>query len=64
MYCVRTFGTASALGTRLLRSYVPLRSDRTKVCAITIHTSRRTLSPGKHEFAAIFLVFSICRRYN
>ena len=25
MYCVRTVGAASALGARLLRSYVPLR---------------------------------------
>ena len=44
MYCVRTVGAASALRARLLRSYVPLRRDRVKTCAITIHTSRRTLS--------------------
>ena len=44
MYCVRTVGAASALRARLLRSYVPLRRDRVKTCALTIHTSRRTLS--------------------
>ena len=43
MYCVRTVGAASALRARLLRSYVPLRRDRVKTCALTIHTSRRTL---------------------
>ena len=50
MYCVRTVGAASALRARLLRSYVPLRRDRVKTCAITIHTSRRTLSQSdKYE---------------
>ena len=44
MYCVRTVGAASALRARLLRSYVPLRRDRVKTCALTIHISRRTLS--------------------
>ena len=44
MYCVRTVGAASALRARFLRSYVPLRRDRVKTCALTIHTSRRTLS--------------------
>ena len=44
MYCVRTVGAASALRARLLRSYVPLRRDRVKTCALTIHTSQRTLS--------------------
>ena len=43
MYCVRTVGAASALRARLLRSYVPLRRDRVKTCALTIHTSRRIL---------------------
>ena len=41
MYCVRTVGAAPALRARLLRSYVPLRCDRVKTCAITIHISRR-----------------------
>ena len=51
MYCVRTVGAASALRARLLRSYVPLRRDRVKTCALTIHTSRRTLSQSdKSEF--------------
>lgn len=54
MYCVRTVGAASALRARLLRSYVPLRRDRVKTCAITIHTSRRTLSQSdKSEFSLI-----------
>ena len=44
MYYVRTVGAASVLRAHLLRSYVPLRRDRVKTCAITIHTSRRTLS--------------------
>ena len=44
MYCVRIVGAASALRARLLRSYVPLRRDRVKTYALTIHTSRRTLS--------------------
>ena len=44
MYCVRTVGAASALRARFLRSYVPLRRDRVKTCALTIHISQRTLS--------------------
>ena len=43
MYCVRTVGAALALRARLLRSYVPLRCDRVKTCAITIHASQRML---------------------
>ena len=54
MYCVRTVGAASALRARFLRSYVPLRRDRVKTCALTIHTSRRTLSQSdKYEFTSI-----------
>ena len=53
MYCVRTVGAASALRARFLRSYVPLRRDRVKTCALTIHTSRRTLSQS--DKSRIFL---------
>ena len=42
-YCVRTVGAASALRARLLRSYVPLRCDRMKMCALAIPASRRIL---------------------
>ena len=55
MYCVRTVGAASALRARLLRSYVPLRRDRVKTCALTIHISRRTLSHS--DKSGIFTYF-------
>ena len=56
MYCVRTVGAASALRARLLRSYVPLRRDRVKTRALTIHISRRTLSHS--DKSGIFLMLS------
>ena len=58
MYCVRTVGAASALRARLLRSYVPLRRDRVKTCAITIHTSRRTLSQSDKSGISISIIHS------
>ena len=57
-YCVRTVGAASALRARLLRSYVPLRCDRVKTCALTIPASRRILCQSeKSKFS--FLLFEV-----
>ena len=58
MYCVRTVGAASALRARLLRSYVPLRRDRVKTCALTIHTSRRTFSQSDKSEVYFFRAIS------
>ena len=55
MYYVRTVGAASVLRAHLLHSYVPLRRDRVKTCAITIHTSRGLfLSQMNPEFIPLF----------